>query len=393
MNKKNYKKGYKGVILQLLFLCGIIPYTGLRLLDGETRMYQRAVKKLEEEGILKIEKSRGNKYIRLENRMLAQEIIKKNVDEEYIRYYQETVIKNISRMQDKKILNTERIINSTNTQIMMYACDIDSGPYKRDIATDEIENTDLMYSPSMELKRIRGYADNVKKQKNDTILNNSRISGVLISPGGIYSVYNIGKHLIEWKRYGEVRMQSYLEKTIIRKEKYIREEGRRENLIKGAIIISSNIKTYEDICTIDYTKQKNKKQIMMNIDYAYQKMYCVPQNDIGKQLLKIMTISNWETKLKEIILRPEEIEKEKTVQIACDGYDEKNNIYKLVHVIPDMVKLRAFVTRANLEEDRNKFAIYCYTWQSEMIVHLVNKNAKIYQIPIEEVIKTIEKGV
>ena len=48
-NKRNYKKGYKNEIIQLLHIVAVIPYRSLRLLSDNCRMYQRAVREMAED--------------------------------------------------------------------------------------------------------------------------------------------------------------------------------------------------------------------------------------------------------------------------------------------------------------------------------------------------------
>ena len=67
-DKVNYKKGYKNELLRLIYLCGLIPCGSLRVLKKDPRMYQRAVKVMEKEGIVIVDKKGGERNIRLQNR-------------------------------------------------------------------------------------------------------------------------------------------------------------------------------------------------------------------------------------------------------------------------------------------------------------------------------------
>lgn len=383
-NKLNYKKGYKNEIIQLLHIVSVMPYRSLRLLSENHRMYQRAVREMEEDGTVIVDKRGGEKNIRLLNYNRRRGEYVKYVPEEYAEYYEKTSREKIKALSDEINRSaSERILKNSATQIMMYASDIEISPDKRDLRCEMLEDSDLAFYSSLELKQIEAYRDTITYQKNkgekSKKLSNSRISGLLVSPGGIYAVYNIGESLIEWKKFGEVKMSAYITQLI--RKKSMSEVKIDEP--KNAILIARNEKLFVKICNDSY--RKNEKVIIMNMEYAYNRLYAIPEDRNGVLLLKMMTVNGWRGRILNMVLRKQEQMASAEVSVDCDGCDREKQIYKLVFMIPNLVKLKAFITRALLDADKNwTYQIYCYSFQIEMISELAGKYVKILSIDLQK---------
>ena len=385
MNKgMNYGKGYKNEILQLLHICGVIPYRSLRLLSANHRMYQRAVKDMEKAGIVIVDKRGGEKNVRLRNHRWRRGEYENFIPETYMRYYEQTAVGAVSDLSggSKNKTTPGRILKNSATQIMMYACGIEISPDKRDLRSDMLEDNDLAYYNSNEIKQIESYHDKVTHEKGDgeysKKLINSRINGVLISPGGVYAIYNIGNALIEWKRFGEVKMATYISGLI--RHKSISDVSFNEP--REAIVIAQNDSLYTKILQGNYNK--HSKVILMNIDYAYDRLYAVPESRDGICMLKMMEVNGWRGKILDSIIPKEEQLAKNEVTVECDGYDISTGRYKLVFCIPNLQKLKAFVTRAELAAERDKFHIYCFSYQTKLITDVAGTNVVILKIDIEK---------
>ncbi len=385
MNKGiNYGKGYVNEILQLLHICGVIPYHSLQLLSDNHRMYQRAVKKMEKDGTIQVDKRGGEKNMRLRNHRWRRADYENYIPLEYMNYYETTAVNMVSNLSDgsKNRTTPSRTLKNASTQIMMYACGIEISPDKRDLRKEMLEDDDLAYYSSNEIKQLETYHDIVTKSKKEGVyskkLINSRINGVMISPGGIYAVYNTGNTLMEWKRYGEVKMAAYIASIV-------RHKSTSDISIsdpKEAIVIARNDSLFTKICLGHY--KKNSKIILMNIDYAYDRLYAIPESREGIIHLKMMITNGWRGKILDSVLSKEEQLAKKEVSIECDGYDSQEGIYKLVFCIPDLQKLKSFTARASLANERSRYHIYCYSYQTKMIIDIAGLSVTILKMDIKE---------
>lgn len=386
-NKKNYKKGYKNEIIQLIYLCGLVPYRSLRLLADHPQLYQRAVKDLTEEKILTDDKKGGERNIRLQDRRKKKEEYEPYIPSEYIEYYEEETRLVLRRLGENDYTSAKKEIRNSDTKVMMYAAGIDISPDKKDLETEMIEKDDCGYYGSTEFKSVIGYQATVtnesrnKKEISQKILN-SRVNGLLISPGGTYAVYNIGKELIEWRRKGELKMASSISALMrsISAEKY------SVTTKKECIIIAQTHTQYIHIC--NNTNEKRPYKINhINIDYTYDRVYAVPDNRDGVKLLAIMKRRNWKEIILDSILTKEERRNALNTNIDCDGYDSETELSKLIFCIPDLVKLKNFVKRALIEDDRDKFKVYCFTNQLPLITGFASNSVQITCVEFDKYIE------
>lgn len=373
-DKVNYKKGYKNEILRLIYLCGLVPCSSLRVLRKDPRMYQRAVKVMEKEGIVIVDKKGGERNIRLLNRRENKRKYEFCLPTEYIDYYEKVAYQCfVKRLSARSNTGTAlSAIHSSAAKILMYAAGVDITPDKRDIRTEMIKDEDILYYDSVEIKSAFDYRDKAvtSKEVSGTAskkLQNSRINGVLISPGGVYAVYNIGRSLIKCKYFGEVKMATYITHMARRRS----EAEVSGNMPREAIIISRKTELFTKICSKE--PESRREESISSLGFVYDRLYAVPEDRNGVLMLCMMKEKSWRKRIFDSILKSSEQENSRYVSVCCDGYDKENGIYKQVFCVPDLVKLNRFVKRAGLERGKSKFIIYCFTCQEAYVAQIVGK--------------------
>lgn len=379
-DKLNYHTGSKNELITLIHTTGIIPYKSLRHLAPPTK-YQRAVRAMVEDGTVKvesvdIEKRRKEKIVslRIESRQIEK--YEDFVDQRLKDYYKTYGTRNYWKTTCGNTADIAKAIKDADAQIYLYACGYKIGPDKKDMTMDFLGKNESSFYISREIKKIDGYSDG----KNSKRITASRATGVLLTGGGNYILYNLGNRIIEWKRFSEVKFSTYVNE-LVRNKSEIEYEAKMK---KEAIILSTNNNVLNQICSLNYSQNKSYKVTLMNIDYVYDYVYSVPEDDNGKVLLKIMGIPAWKYKIKNRYLKHDDIENQKFTSIPCDGYDKEKDVYILMFCIPDLVKLKSFCARANLEGNKNKYKILCYNHQIPLVVSLVGKNATIMSIDVKQ---------
>lgn len=378
-DKVNYKKGYKNELLRLIYLCGLIPCGSLRVLKKDPRMYQRAVKVMEKEGIVIVDKKGGERNIRLQNRREHRGEYEFCLPAGYVEYYEKVAyqcfVKRLSTHGNTRTALSA--IRSSATKILMYASGADITPDKRDIKTEMIKDEDIIYYDSVEIKTAFDYRDKAVVSgeavgEASKKLQNSRISGVLISPGGIYAVYNIGKTLIKCKHFGEVKMATYISHMA----RHRSETEISVNMPREAMVISRNPGLYTKICSKE--PEGKREESISCLGFVYDRLYAVPEDRDGVVMLHMMKEKSWRKRIFDSILKASEQENSRYVSVCCDGYDKENDIYKQVFCVPDLVKLNRFVKRAGLEKaqrtsGKSRFVIYCFTCQEAYVTPIVGR--------------------
>lgn len=374
--KPNYRIGNKNEILTLLHITGIIPYKSLRLLADTPTMHQRAIRQMEKDGVVKIEKRGTEKYICLQKSESQKKKYQEYLPENIIQYYKDYGSRNLWKMTEK-VTEQNKVIRDTDAQMFFYGCGYHIGPYAKDINTDLIGEDENSYYSSREIKRIDGYTDG--KSKTNKKVTASRVNGILINGGGNYIVYNLGNQMIEWKRFSEVKMATYVTELIRKRSMYEQEA----KMPREAIVLATTDRIYHQICELNYERNRTYRVTLMNIDYSFQSIYAVPEDKNGKLLIRIMGQKSWKHDIRKRLLSEKELENKIYTTVQCDGYDTDNDIYTLIFCIPDLVKLKAFTARANLESNPKKYRIYCFTYQIPLIMSLAGTNVTILKTDIK----------
>lgn len=378
--KPNYRVGNKKEILELLYTIGVIPYRSLRLLTAPAyaRMYQRAINQMEQDGVIKVEKRGTEKVIMLQSTELQRKKYEKYLPEKLLDYYNSFSKRSLWALTEKNISVQTKAIRDTDAQMFFYACGFMIGPRAKDLTREMIEETENSYYSSREIKSVCGYKPN--KDVTSKKITSSRVNGMLLSSGGTFAVYNLGNQMIEWRRFNELKFATYMGQLLRERSTYELDA----KIPKEAIVMASSDSIFRQICELNYEKNRNYHVTYMNIDYVYDSIYAVPEDANGKMLMDIMNTRSWRRRIKELMLKPEYIEDSMYTQIPCDGYDKENDVHILIFCIPDLVKLKTFVARANLEGNKKKYRIYCYTYQIPLLVSLAGSNVEILKTDIKK---------
>ena len=113
-------------------------------------------------------------------------------------------------------------------------------------------------------------------------------------------------------------------------------------------------------------------------------MYAIPEDRNGVLLLRMMTQAGWRKKILDSIISEEAQRASSKINIDCDGYDEEKGIYQLIFCIPDLAKLKNYIKRAQIEDEKNKFRIYCYTHQLPVIAAIAGEYVQVSKVDIEK---------
>lgn len=426
-NKKNYRKGARREIIRLLFLNGVLTYKSMQVMQDTRQMTGRAVKKLESEGVIEI--SKGPLRVTLRDHALTalrkNEIAEKHsrdeaggltarddsiqsgegtpvvnleyqnfrenietypeevgyldaVSEGQVAYYRQNIaysVKNVKGTSKNYYQKFIRMIRNSEVNTLVYST---GAKIMADEKPDIIRTTDRVYYSSVEIKRGREDRDDGKA------ISNERSHGVLVSPGGLYMMYHTGNAMIKWSSFSEIG-------GCIRTMRFLKERADEEWCMKNeqievAVVLADNPTVFSRMVTYDgKVKSSNgMKNMLLAIEPAYKTLYGITNDLNGRKMLGYMQDAGWRTRMKQLFLTHEEIEESKFCSIACDGYDKENSLYTLLFCIPDLIKLRNFCMRAELNQQPDNYRIICFTHQLPTIANIISNNdCKVYSVPFE----------
>ncbi len=377
--KKNYDKGPRKQIVELIHLCGVVPDKSLRYIH--TWNYNWARRKITDmvnektlAYVKRTPKPRVLTYDRLEEGVKKE--IEKSMPEElrllYEKYTSEDRHKYIDQKKDKAKIS--RIYLNADTNIFIYGIGIEIAPDKKPSITKE-DHKENVYYTSREIKQGLKYQAEVININGELHIANSKIRGLLMSNGGDYSIYRTDCRT-DYSKAGEYKIKIYIERAIKAKR------GINAEINKAVLIVDINKK--DILPTLMDPDINDGKYTYTNLENLYTHVYGLPANIEGQKLLSIMTKGNWRENMLASFGMPLKVT---DTNITCDDY--KDGVYYLLFCIPDIKRLRRFIIRAELEEEKEKFVVVCFDMQIDMVRKATKGKVKIKSIPLATYMSTM----
>lgn len=389
-NKKNYKKGVRNEIIMLLHMCGIVPEKSLKYLNGKNyKVMRMKISEMMKEGSLKYYK-RGSlqRVILLDENSKEKTAYEQFMPKELLTYYEKYMKKDIKRFlysgkkernaseiniekKEKIYVNdseAHRVFYNSDTMMFMYGIGIETlATLKKDPLPESL------YINAREIKHSMDYKADLDTKEGDVKINYSRIRGMLVSKGGIYAVYRTNTRAT-YKQNGEYKMKFYLDRIV-------NERIKNGSEVTEAILIADD-NASEILKNILKPKEEEKKFQFTSMEFVYKKIYGLPADKNGQQMLKIFTHYNWKNKIIQSFELPTIPEMD---GVVCDGYD--GHTYYYVFCVPDIKRFKKFIARAEIENIKEKYVVVCFDWQVSLVKKVIGKYAIIKKVPFERYIK------
>ena len=365
--KKNYKKGTRLDIIKTLHIGAVIPAKGLIIMDTP-RTYKDKLHEMIKEGL--IEESRV-KCGRLTYRIFTLKDYEKNkqiyIDNLPDGYYESYIMQNqiiARKCRSAKGAASTRIITTAETYMIMRNAGVNCDPDNRPslYGNEKIDINDNLYYSSTEIKEYTGYSDTVKIETEDkagitgTVKSviSSRITGLLLSKSGCYSVYHLGHDLSYWQRGSELKMKVYIEGMLWDKTNY-------ENNLSSSILFVEDYASFYKVINPFADKRSKGENSYQVLKAAYSSLYALPYSKAGRKMLEIMCTKNWIDNTKRMLLDgfSTNIDGVSPIDATKDGNDV------CLFCIPDLDHFQRFI---NYETAYKKRPItICFDFQKEMV--------------------------
>lgn len=253
-------------------------------------------------------------------------------------------------------------------------------PLKTFKATELSEHyapTDTYYFTSKIIKNAIG-------ESGKGSLNISRFTGVLMSKGGTYVMYQLNEDQT-WIPKGEQTVRRKIPEVmdkILNIEKPIKQKGRGK-----CIVITDNYKIKDYIINKSKPKKGRENVIPYNV---YDNAYIIPYNKDGIKILKLLTEENWDIKVKSLLYPEKGIQlaqDEKYKRYSPDAYSPKFG-YSYELLTCDIRKLHIILESI----EKEKIHIVCFKWQEEELKELLKNKNITFTIITEEDFQKITGG-
>ncbi len=368
-NRPRYNEGKRKEIVRLLLSNGCIPYRDIKYVTDNASTFARQLWKMKTEGVVDKGSRNGEGYYVLKDFERNKGLITESYDEKSILYQ---YYKNFGKTDVNNMLNGEpyrirRGIRNAESGIFMEYCGVTSEiGQKSSLYKSSLPEGTLCYYNSRELKGADSYTLEVDEDTKE-VIGRTYINGLLISPGGTYAVIDAYNYFLSYNM-GEIRINIYIANLVAEKHlpKY-----------KGCIILVRDYDVLTRFFTYDnITWQRG----MTNLFGAYSKVYGISMETDGREMIKLITMADWDETLNRNYLSDKP--KSPYSVVDCDGEESGN--YYLNFCIPDIKKLYNFLNAAEQMNEPSKFHIICFDTQQEYIQKISKGLCKIYTLPLSE---------
>lgn len=370
----------KNEIIKTLCMTGAIPYNLLAMNKFDKHSMQMAVREMEKDGVVDVVWSNGKKRNRrklvvFHNFATGFSVFKKGLPEGYLQLYKDQkndVSKNIRFGIPS---NQDRLYSNIETQLMFHWSDIPTFIEDRpDMSQSRVPEPYAFYA-STDMKSTTQYEDDIDNKEGVKKINGSRSTGIYVSPGGVYTVYNIGKSKMKFMNYGELKMKFALE-TILHNS------GKKQDIDSCVILYRG-----EEIFEKQFSESDSKNAWnIASLDSIYEHIYMIPVDEHGREQLQIIGNPIWREQIINYCIAPE-IRNDGLTTVPCDGYNKDTGEYTMFFGIVDTHNLRIFVNKAEWEGNKEKFHIICFDYQQEMFERMYGKYCDIRTVSCDDVVK------
>ena len=388
MNKNQYRRAGSGRNELINALCenGALPYDFLTMFPYRLDYMEKLAHRMNNEGIVNIAYNSDNprlrkKIITFSNFSRILPIIKGGLTDYQIEKYQDNqnISKDIRYGEKSKQL---RLYRNIETSMFFHYSKIPTYSTERK-ELDSMKDLDaLAFYPSRDIKLAASYQDDTYSKDGIKKIVGSRMTGMYVSPGGLYSVFDSGKGKTKYDKTGEIKM-----KMAVNYAMNLSLESQMKN--DAGIILHRTNKIYELL--FQETDEKNEWSLnsLMTI---YPDLYLVEVNDNGRKLLQIMGEPSWRIRILDELISPDM----QTPNMKYDGYDIENKECLLFGGIVDISSLQNFIYSARTAKDigkDEKYTLICFEFQEELFKSIANDVCDVQVCMVDEMIKACEFNV
>lgn len=218
------------------------------------------------------------------------------------------------------------------------------------------------------------FARDIKKLSTDELNKTiyTRVVGAMFCHDSVYAVYNTREAVMKWSGMGELKTVNFLT------------ELARMNAgvatVNSAILFGASPETaLSTILESDKTRRMENR-----FDRLYQHIHFVPMNTDGIQLLRILTLPDWNEKLLSALF-PDELRRKSFGIMEHDAVVDGELIYS--HLDGDIARLIRL--RLALADAPVPVQIICYPWQVSFLRGCLGPRASLRVIDMQKIIEAV----
>jgi len=202
----------------------------------------------------------------------------------------------------------------------------------------------------------------------------TRIVGALFYPGGCYAVYNTREAVMKWSGMGELKTLHHLLE--------LARMNAGLNSVSSAILMGND---YE-VALQTVLESDKSRRMETRFDRIYQHVHFIPLDDNGQQLLRILTVPDWNEKLLNALFTSEQRPNGYGF-MEFDAYTDGKYIYS--HLDGDLARLIRL--NQSLQTQTEPVEVLCFPWQLSFLHAYLGDHVKLKQIPMNTVLAVMQR--
>lgn len=385
MRVKDNSAGVRNRLILLAMICGCIPYKKLYLVANSKAAtnyltYKRKAKEMIREGIfeehiLSLSNREPVRLLTLAGNPQSRSEYEYDVPRALMEWYDNVTVNDAYQI---KVINkdtdqqTRKLRITRNAETLMFFLGLGFDVLKgecSDLKADMQNHKEVFYT-SRQVKGIYENEDSPRYKsdfdKNQQLIT-TRMNGLILTCGGNYQIYNMGRTISSYSYTGESKIREYTNRALA--EKNIDRADK-------AIMLAEKQSIYSRMYMPRHIREERGIDGLIG---SYEEVLALTLDKDGQALMKrIAKDKNWKDKIYKTMLTPDQ-QKNVPIDSPADGVD--GNISIFVYCVPDIKRFRRFLNRAKLVEERESYVVMCYEFQKDMLEEVIGKYAKVFTYP------------
>ena len=368
-DKPRYFEGKRREIVRLILNNGCIPLQDLSLVTDNVTTFRQQIYKMVKEGVLVKEHKDHLYYVTFKDYPKNAKLLTEGFKDEptLTKYFE------MFGMNDNYFLATgnyqrkRRIVYNAEASIFFESAGLSSQIGKKpNLYHSSLPLGTKAYFNSREVKGVDTYSISMDKDLQQ-LIGKTYNNGIIVTPGGTYAVINTGNSLLHYDA-GETKFKNYVEHLAATKQlpKY-----------NGCILLTRDYDTQFNYLTSTAKHWTNR---LNSLFFGYEKVYAVNIDREGKNFIKLLSFSDWESKLLADFLPGKR--KNSNSVVECDAQDD--DAYYLLYAKPDLMKLKQFVTAAKSVDEKDRFVIICFESQKDFLLRYTEGSCRIFTASLSD---------
>ena len=213
----------------------------------------------------------------------------------------------------------------------------------------------------------------VKEMGIDTVkIRSSRMTGVLLTPSGVFLVYNGGPCGAKWDYRAEQRAQTFL-KMVLCCQRF---PGRYGGMEVSGLLFGDGLEPFYSILT----DGDSQTRCFFLLDGNYGHFYYLTNDHRGDVLLRLLCDTGRKAELDRILMQGL-CEKDDGFVVENDAMDENGNPVLFGYVL-DIPRINRFCTALQLQDRRG--TIICFDFQKEALACFCSGQVELSAISFEK---------